>query len=120
MSALFLRRLKQGVLQFVFIKPFTAVLAIILDWQGCYTEGQFNLRSGYAYISLLNNLSVTVSLYSLGLFYQATQDRLSTGTLSKFLCIKAILFFSYWQSCLFTILIHLEYLANDVIFVNEA
>ena len=68
----FLLRVKQGVLQFVLIKPQTALLALILDRYGLYAEGDFSLSSGYAYISFINNLSVSVSLYSLGLFYLAT------------------------------------------------
>lgn len=50
-------------------------------------------------------MSISISLYSLILFYMATEERLKPfNPFYKFLCIKAILFFSFWQACLFTIL----------------
>lgn len=97
--------MKQGVLQFVLIKPLTAILAIFLETKGLYNEGQFHLKSGYLYIAIINNMSISISLYCLILFYMATEERLKPfNPFYKFLCIKAILFFSFWQSCLFTIL----------------
>ena len=58
------------------IKPITAVLAIVLEYYGAYKEGDFSWQSGYLYIAVVNNISVTISLYSLALFYMATEDRL--------------------------------------------
>ena len=101
------------------VKPQTAWLSLILGRYGLYNEGDFSFRSGYAYISFVNNVSVTVSLYCLGLFYLATEDRLRRfDPFSKFLCIKAIIFFSYWQACIFAILMKFNVL-NDIVRVNE-
>ncbi len=105
MNASFFRKIKQGVLQFVLIKPLTAFAAILFEYYGIYNEGEFSFKSGYLYISFINNLSVSISLYSLGLFYLATEEKLKNfDPFSKFLCIKAIIFFSYWQACFFVIL----------------
>ena len=60
-SRAFFRKLKQGVLQFVFIKPFTAILSLILLHYGLYEEGNFSYRNGYLYISIVNNISVSVN-----------------------------------------------------------
>lgn len=120
MDSIFLRRMKQGVLQFVLIKPLTAIIALLLEWYGIYREGELSLNSGYIYIAFVNNWSVTISLYCLGLFYLATEDRLRPfDPFSKFLCIKAVIFFSYWQACLFAVLMKFNIL-NDIILVNEA
>ena len=74
---IFFRRVKQGVLQFVLIKPITALLAIVLDSQCMYHDGELSfVNGGYLYLSLINNFSISVSLYSLVLFYLATEDRL--------------------------------------------
>ena len=57
----FFRRIKQGSLQFVLIKPITAIIALILESQHVYNEGQVDMKSGYLYIALINNISVSVS-----------------------------------------------------------
>ena len=107
--------MKQGVLQFVLIKPFTAVLAIIFERYGIYHEGRFEISSGYMYLAAINNVSISLSLYCLVLFYLATEERLKPfSPFAKFLCIKAILFFSFWQACAFTILLKM-----NLVFVNR-
>ena len=94
------------MLQFVLIKPITAVLAIVFDRYGIYHEGHFELKSGYMYLAAINNISISLSLYCLVLFYMATEERLKPfSPFAKFMCIKAILFFSFWQSCFFTVLL---------------
>merc|ERR1711871_958603 len=73
----FMRSCKMGTLQFVFIKPLTAVLAIVLYHYGLYEEGNFAIDQGYLYLCFINNVSVSVSLYSLVLFYMATAEALA-------------------------------------------
>ncbi len=93
----FYRKIKQGVLQFVLIKPLTAFMAIMLDSWDLYTEGVVDLRTGYLYLSVINNCSVSLSLYCLVLFYLATEERLKPfNPFYKFLTVKAVLFFSFW------------------------
>ena len=92
-------------MQFVLIKPLTSIIEIILHKYDLCEDGVLKLKNGYFWISLINNISVTISLYSLVLFYKATHDRLQPfKPFFKFVCVKSILFFSYWQSCLFTFL----------------
>lgn len=101
-------------MQFVLIKPCTAVLAIVLERYGLYREGHFELSSGYLYLSLINNTSISLSLYCLVLFYMATEERLKPfSPFAKFLCIKAILFFSFWQACAFTFLLKMNLVFLD-------
>lgn len=91
------------------IKPFTAVVAIVFERYGIYHEGHFEFSSGYLYLSGINNVSISLSLYCLVLFYMATEERLKPfSPFAKFLCIKAILFFSFWQACGFTVLLKLN------------
>ena len=119
MSSIFFRRLKQGVLQFVFVKPLTALLSLLLDHYGLYHESDFSITSTYLYLSLLNNISVSLSLYCLGLFYIATEEPLRQyEPFYKFLCIKAIIFFSYWQACAFNVLMRWD-IITDIIKINE-
>lgn len=63
------------------------------------------MENGYTWISLVNNISVSFSLYGLVLFYMATEEKLKPfKPFFKFVCVKSIIFFSYWQSFLFNIL----------------
>jgi len=94
----FLIYCKRAVLQYVFIKPLTAALAISLDEMGLYEEGSFSLNRGYLYVLIINNISVTFAMYGLLYFYHAIDTILSSiGPLMKLLCIKAVLFLSFWQ-----------------------
>lgn len=44
----------------------------------------------------------------------ATEERLKPfSPFSKFLCVKAILFFSFWQTLLFSLLIHFEVISRE-------
>jgi len=101
----FYRRVKKGVLQFVLIKPITSILAIILDNHDMFCDGTYNLHCGFPWLAFINNISVSFSLYFLVLFYKATEERLAPfNPFYKFVTVKAILFFSFWQSCLFQML----------------
>ena len=96
------------------IKPVTAVAAIILDSYDTYCEGLYDLDCGYLWLSFINNFSISLSLYCLVLFYMATEERLAPyHPFYKFMTVKAILFFSFWQSCLFQILIWFNVFSRD-------
>ena len=54
--------------------------------------------AGYFYCSIAYNISVTVALYGLFLFYSATRPLLSPfHPVLKFLSVKSIVFLSFWQ-----------------------
>lgn len=57
-----------------------------------------SVRSGYLYITIIYNFSVSLALYALFLFYFATMDLLRPfEPVLKFLTIKAVIFLSFWQ-----------------------
>ena len=106
--------LKRGVLQFAFIKPVHATLVIVLRLVGVYEEGVIAADNGYIYIALLYNLSVMLSMYCLVLFYITTRvDSERYRPLAKFLCIKAVIFFSFWQQILISILVKVEVIKDS-------
>jgi hypothetical protein len=85
-NKIFFLRIKQGVLQFVIIKPITAVLSLIADHFKIYDDGSFALNRCFIYLSFVNNVSVSISLMCLILFYSTTEDKLKPyRPLSKFL-----------------------------------
>lgn len=57
-----------------------------------------SIHSGYLYITIVYNFSVSLALYALFLFYFATMDFLRPfEPVLKFLTIKAVVFLSFWQ-----------------------
>ncbi|KAK4520532.1 uncharacterized protein ATC70_008045 [Mucor velutinosus] len=97
---------KRGILQFVYVKPVLAIITMILKATGNYHEGQFTLTSSYFYLTFFYNLSVCLSLWCLMVFFYATKKDLTTfRPLPKFLCVKAIIFFSFWQGVVVALLV---------------
>lgn len=107
----FLRFCKQATLQFCFVKPLMSILTLFLQATGRYKDGDWSLDNSYIYITMIYNISVSLALYGLYLFYQATKGLLSPyEPVWKFLTVKSIIFLSFWQGCLFAILQKLGYL----------
>ncbi|XP_028990835.1 transmembrane protein 184ba isoform X1 [Betta splendens] len=101
----FLRFCKQATLQFCVVKPLMAVITVILQAYGKYRDGDFNVASGYLYVTIIYNISVSLSLYALFLFYFATRELLSPyGPMLKFFMVKSVIFLSFWQGMLLAIL----------------
>mmetsp|Transcript_28543 Transcript_28543/g.50712 ORF Transcript_28543/g.50712 Transcript_28543/m.50712 type:complete len:315 (+) Transcript_28543:916-1860(+) len=101
LSPQFYRRVNQGILQFVIVRPVTGLIAAALDRYSISHHIGLSLNSAYLSIAFVNNLSVSVSLYCLVLLYSILHDQLQPHQpLQKFLCIKGLLFFAFWQNCL--------------------
>ena len=97
--------IKRGILQYAWLKPILGLATIILKSTGTYQEGYLGLSSGYLWTGILYNVSVTVSLYSLAMFWVCmSQDLQPFRPVPKFLCIKLIIFASYWQGFFLSIL----------------
>ncbi len=89
--------------------------AIIMKATGTYKEGYLGLTSGYLWSGIAYNISVTLSLYSLGMFWVCmSKDLQPFRPVPKFLCIKLIIFASYWQGFLLSILVWLGAIPDDV------
>lgn len=90
--------IKRGILQYAWLKPVLGVATIVMKATDTYKEGYLHPSSGYLWIGILYNISVTLSLYSLAMFWVCmSQDLQPFRPVPKFLCIKLIIFASYWQ-----------------------
>eukprot|EP00164_Ancoracysta_twista_P003053 GFYU01004073.1.p1 GENE.GFYU01004073.1~~GFYU01004073.1.p1 ORF type:complete len:451 (-),score=90.59 GFYU01004073.1:61-1413(-) len=99
LDSLFIRRMKQGTLQYVVIKPLMTIVTLVLHAKGLYHDGEMRFDRGYVYVSFIVNISVCISLYCLVLFYMATADLLAPfQPVLKFLVVKGVIFLSFWQS----------------------
>ncbi|KMY96871.1 transmembrane protein 184B isoform X1 [Drosophila simulans] len=94
----FLRFCKQATLQFCLVKPLVAFIIIFLQAFGHYHDGDWSADGGYIYITIIYNISVSLALYGLYLFYFATRDLLTPfEPVLKFCTIKSVIFLSFWQ-----------------------
>ena len=56
------------------------------------------MHSGYLYITIIYNISVSLALMALAVFYQATRDILKPfDPVLKFFVVKSVIFLSFWQ-----------------------
>lgn len=88
----FLRFCKQATLQFCVVKPLMAVSTVVLQAFGKYRDGDFDVTSGYLYVTIIYNISVSLALYALFLFYFATRELLSPySPVLKFFMVKSVI-----------------------------
>jgi len=106
MGEVFFARCKFGVLQYVLLKPICCFAEIITHSLGIYGgTKRFSMMEGYIYITIVTTTSQCVALYSLVSFYQNTSQELERwNALPKFACVKLVVFFTYWQGLLLSIL----------------
>jgi len=116
----FLTNCKFGVLQYVLIRNATAWITLILDAYGLYDEGNFSLSSSYFYLVFIVNTSQCWALYVLALFYYATKNELTPiNPVGKFLAVKALVFFTWWQSVAINMLYQMKFIPEGGDWTSE-
>eukprot|EP01137_Pigoraptor_chileana_P014250 Opistho-2@68651 len=110
----FFLRMKRGILQFVIIKPTLAIISIILMLCNEFDEGHWSVSKGWGYIAIVDNTSISIAFYCLAIFYVSVKDQLAPfKPVPKFMCVKAIIFFSFWQGIVISGLVTVD-LIHDV------
>ncbi|KAI5083861.1 hypothetical protein GOP47_0000030 [Adiantum capillus-veneris] len=95
-----LKLLKWWTWQFVIIRPVFSALMITLQVLGVYKGITSTI------VTIVLNVSVSLALYALVLFYHAFAKELAPHSpLAKFMCVKGIVFFSFWQGIVLEILV---------------
>mmetsp|Transcript_4857 Transcript_4857/g.9908 ORF Transcript_4857/g.9908 Transcript_4857/m.9908 type:complete len:376 (-) Transcript_4857:180-1307(-) len=94
----FVDQVSWGILNYVVTKPLMTAITLILQVWDKYGEGEFRPTKGYPYIMMVNNFSQCWALYCLIVLYEATHRELAPiNPLAKFLCVKGVVFFTFWQ-----------------------
>jgi hypothetical protein len=97
----FMLQCKHGVLQYVVFKSASTILTFFFESMGIYHEGKFDWKVAYPYLCFFQNISVAYAIYCLVRLYHAIKDELEYPVnwhpLGKFLCIKGVIFFTWWQ-----------------------
>ncbi|KAJ7482543.1 DUF300-domain-containing protein [Mycena latifolia] len=105
-KAYFMYTVKWSVLQYVLVRPAVSIVGIICERFGvlCESEG-YNPHFASVYLSAVDFVSITIALYGLLIFFGLTKDELAgRRPLAKFLCIKLIVMFTFYQGFVFTML----------------
>jgi hypothetical protein len=90
----FIRRCKQGTLQFVIMKPTFAFISLVLLAVDKYEDKNYQILLLCVY-----NVSYTLALYSLLLVYMAVRSYISHHKpVQKFIAVKLIVFMTYYQA----------------------
>ncbi|KAK6154313.1 hypothetical protein DH2020_008561 [Rehmannia glutinosa] len=103
-----LKLLKDWTWQFVVIRPVCSVLMISFQLLGIY-PGWLSWT-----FTIILNVSVSLALYSLVVFYHVFAKELAPHKpLAKFLCVKGIVFFCFWQGFVLDILVAMEIVKSN-------
>ncbi|XP_026287712.2 transmembrane protein 184C isoform X2 [Frankliniella occidentalis] len=98
---------KHGILQYAVVRPVTTAISFICELADVYKEGEFKGNSAFPYMIAVNNFSQFIAMYCLVLFYKANKEELSPmKPIGKFLCIKAVVFFSFFQGVIISLLVY--------------
>jgi len=93
-TARLLRECKQGTLQFVVIKPLVALVSLVMMGVGKYYTTSYQTVMLTVY-----NISYTLALYYLLVFYLATREVIGRfNPIRKFAAVKAVVFATYYQT----------------------
>lgn len=116
----FLIHTQLGTLQYCVCKPVVALIAFILNLLDVYGESSFDFETGYPYLAFITNMSQIWAMYNLLLFYVVCkEDLIPLKPIPKFLCVKAVVFFTFWQSVLIAILASFDVLTSTTHYSKE-
>jgi hypothetical protein len=103
--------IKRGILQYVWLKPLICIITGLIELFDLDNVLGIN---PYLVINLVYNISVSLSLYELALFWKCMYTDLKPfNPWGKFLCVKLIIFASYWQGVILGILSWLNILGSS-------
>jgi len=98
LNADFLLHIKRGTMQYVIISPIASFIAVVCGALDIYGDGVIDWTRGYVYIAIVQNVTQIVALYCLIWFYMISKDELAAfNPLAKFLVVKSVVFFTFWQ-----------------------
>ncbi|KAI9454471.1 DUF300-domain-containing protein [Lactarius psammicola] len=102
----FMYALKWSVMQYVVIRPAVSITGIICQaFDVLCASGPYSVHYAEVYLEAIDFISISIALYGLILFYGLTKEELAgRRPLAKFLSIKLIVMFTFYQSFMFNAL----------------
>jgi len=98
--------LKWSVMQYVVVRPVLTIIGIICQHFNVLCESaSYNVHFAALYLDLIDFICISIALYGLILFYTLTKEELvGRRPLAKFLSIKLVVIFTFYQTFVFTLL----------------
>ncbi len=95
-------------MQFVFWRPVTTIVNFLLNkyhYNGPWADGPHDWKAPQFWVTLIQNLSIFTAFAGLLKFYHAVDKDLEwCRPFAKFLCIKGVVFMTFWQGLAITVL----------------
>ncbi|KAJ6070442.1 hypothetical protein N7467_011761 [Penicillium canescens] len=95
-----------GVFQYCVIRVVMTIVAVVTQALGLYCEASLSPAFSHIWTIVFESISVTIAMYCLIQFYhQTSQDIKQHRPFVKILSIKLVIFLSFWQSTLISLLV---------------
>lgn len=94
-------------MQFVFVRPITTIAMVIADQ---FYECRWDPKCVQFYIMMAVNISIFFAFTGLIRFYHVVNREIKwVNPFAKFLCIKGVVFMTFWQSIVISFIAHAVY-----------
>lgn len=94
-----------GVFQYCFIRVFFTIVSVLTEYYGRYCEASLSPAFAHIWVTAFEAVSVTIAMFCLIQFYiQLREDLAEHKPFLKVLCIKLVIFFSFWQTIIISMI----------------
>lgn len=88
-----------GIFQYCFIRVLFTIVSVVTQATGRYCESSLNPAFAKIWVECFESAAVTIAMFCLIQFYlQLRTDLAEHRPFLKVLCIKLVIFFSFWQT----------------------
>ena len=116
----FYRYTRLCVIQYIPTQVIVSIVIFVTSLTGDYHDGHFAGNDAYIYTAFVVNCSQIIALYGLVEFYQQLKhDLAATRPFYKFLCIKLVVFFTFWQSVFLSMLVAVDVITPTVTYTTN-
>ncbi|KZF22804.1 DUF300-domain-containing protein [Xylona heveae TC161] len=95
-----------SIFQYCAIRVIFTILSVITQSMGRYCESSLNPAFAHIWVMVFESTAVSIAMYALIQFYFEIKGEIAEHRpFFKILCIKLVIFFSFWQSILISFLV---------------
>eukprot|EP00730_Choanoeca_flexa_P013965 TRINITY_DN5923_c0_g1_i1.p1 TRINITY_DN5923_c0_g1~~TRINITY_DN5923_c0_g1_i1.p1 ORF type:complete len:438 (+),score=86.53 TRINITY_DN5923_c0_g1_i1:103-1416(+) len=104
----FINACTHAVASYMVVRILVTIIAFCTELAGKYDNGNIDPSKSFLWLAMINMISQGYAMYCLVLFYYAFKTDLKPiNPIPKFLTIKAVIFFSFWQAFVIAVLVEI-------------